>query len=402
MRQPADEIDAELWALTTDAGQALLAEVSAVAAPGPAELMRWRAKADAGRVHAALRVVEGRRRGASKFTRAARMWLDPVGAEQATSEIVARHKAARFAGRSVVVDLCAGTGGDALAIAAVGANVLAVDRDPGMNRRIVWNANVYEFPDRVLAVRASAESFVRPSGAWVHIDPDRRAEGGKRAKDLATYVPGLAFLDALIAAAPGGAIKLGPASDFDLQFGAADVEIELISLGGECKEATLWFGASAACCRRATSLPSGANWTDRDGDSTTRVPVDPSGGWIYDPDPALIRAGLLNSFAAAHGLARFAPGVDYLCGSEYQDSPFLAAFSVEAVLPLDLKRLRRELTMRGVGPLEIKTRGVSLRPEDVRARLRLTGGRPATLLLAGGSESPRAVIATRASSHRST
>ena len=42
-------------------------------------------------------------------------------------------------------------------------------------------------------------------------------------------------------------------------------EIELISLRGECKEATVWFGELASCRRRATRLPEGVTWTDRDG-----------------------------------------------------------------------------------------------------------------------------------------
>lgn len=64
--------------------------------------------------------------------------------------------------------------------------------------------------------------------------------------------------------------------------------------------------------------------------------VSTLGRWIYDPDPALIRAGLLDSFAVAHGLGRCAAGVDYLTSDERADSPFLAAFWVMGLFPLDL------------------------------------------------------------------
>ena len=63
----------------------------------------------------------------------------------------------------------------------------------------------------------------------------------------------------------GGAIKLSPASDFAQHFAGPNVEIELISLRGECKEATVWFGELASCRRRATRLPEDVTWTDRDG-----------------------------------------------------------------------------------------------------------------------------------------
>ena len=391
------DTEAEAWVLMTSEGLGLLAAVSSVNVPRPVDLVRWRKLATAGRVSAALRLAVGRRRGAGKFARAGLMWFEPTGLEQATAEPVARHKAARFAGGTgTVVDLCCGIGGDTLALAA-GANVLAVDADHGMARRALWNARIYGVDRGVVAVRARAESFPIPSGSWVHIDPDRRARG-PRARDLDGYQPGLKFLRSLASRTPGGAIKLGPASDFADHFGDGRFEVEVVSLGGECKEATVWFGEPVTCRRRATRLPDGATWTDRDGNLEGYSAFGPVLGWVFDPDPALIRAGLLDSFAIAHGLTRFAPGVDYLTGPDRVPSPFLAAFEVVAVLPLDLKRLRHEVVTRGLGPLEVKTRGVDLRPEVVRSTLKSPGGEPAVVLLAGGDGPARAILARRASS----
>ena len=65
-----------------------------------------------------------------------------------------------------------------------------------------------------------------------------------------------------------------------------------------------------------------------------------------------------------------AAGVDYLTSVARVDSPFLTAFEVLDVFPLDEKTLRRVVLERGLGPLEIKTRGLDVRPEALRARLR--------------------------------
>src|SRR5262245_44248813 len=75
--------------------------------------------------------------------------------------------------------------------------------------------------------------------------------------------------------------QLGPASDFGRHFGGEGFEVEVVSLAGECKEATVWFGAAATCRRRASRLPGGATWTDRDGDAGARAPVVPAGGWVF-------------------------------------------------------------------------------------------------------------------------
>ncbi len=392
-------VEVEASVLTTDAGRVLLAEVSGVARPGPSDLARWRKSAPAEWVSAALRLVEGRRKGAAKFTRADRMWFDPVGVEQATAEAVARHKALRFADGEggLVVDLCSGIGGDTLALASAN-RVIAVDLDAGMGRRTLWNAGVYDVAGRVMAVQSRAESFPIPSGARVHVDPDRRAGGRPRAKGLADYAPGLDFLRKLTTTTRGGALKLGPASDFEAHFGGPGFEVEVVSLGGECKEATAWFGdlASPEVRRRATCLPGGTTWTNVDGGMGETHATGPLGPWVFDPDPALVRSGLLDGFANRHSLKRISAGVDLLTGPSLVKSPFLAAFEVVEALPLDLKALRREVALRGLGPLEIKTRGLETTPEAYRARLRPEGPNPATLLLIAGNPGPsRAILARR-------
>jgi hypothetical protein len=392
------EIPAEIehTVLTTELGLALLDQVMRIARPEPRDLERWRKLASPEMVSAAMRLAEGRRRGAAKFSRADRMWFEPIALEQATSEAVARHKARRFAGGDAI-DFCCGIGGDAIAIALLAMRVMAVDRDLGMVRRATWNADVYDVGDRVFGVRCRAESLAIPRDAFVHIDPDRRAGGGKRSKAIAGYAPGLDWLLALPSRCRGGAIKLGPASDFEEHFGGPAWEIELVSLGGECKEATAWFGDLSRCRRRATVLPDGATWTDRESGGTARF--EELGPWLFDPDPALIRSGLVDGFAAAHDLARFAAGIDLLTGPSPIESPFLATFAVEDVLPLDLKHLRRTVRERGLGPLEIKVRGLDLLPERVRRQLAPNGPNPATIILVGGTDRGRAIVARRITSN---
>jgi len=207
--------------------------------------------------------------------------------------------------------------------------------------------------------------------------------------------------ESIVRSVPAGAIKLSPAADFARHFPGPGFELELISLRGECKEATVWFGELASCRRRATRLPEGVTWTDRDARAGSGDPRPaPAGGssllsWIYDPDPSLIRAGLLDGFARAHGLRRIADGVDYLTAADLIETPFLAAFAVRDVSSLDLKHMRRMIERHRVGTLEIKVRGVDVAPEALRARLKPRGDEPATLLIVGGEGPARAVLAQR-------
>jgi hypothetical protein len=393
MRAPTDA-EIEFTLLTSDTGRSLLASVQCVASPTPADVARWRKTASIEAVNAAIRLASARRRGAGKFHQAASMWLDPVGLEQATAEVVARHKAKRFSGAQVV-DLCAGIGGDALAIAGSADSVLAVDLDQGMCRRLRWNAEVHGVRDRLFAVRADVTSFPIPANSLVHIDPDRRVDRTRPARAVEYYVPNTRFLRSLVASQPGGAIKLGPASDFASHFDLPGHEIEIISLKGECKEATIWFGRLATCRRRATVLPEAQSWTDDSTAESTCAPIDSPGAWVFDPDPALSRSGLVDSFAVAHGLARLAPGIDYLTGPDPIESPFLSRFQVLDSLPLDRKRLRRIVAEHELGPLEIKVRGIAILPEVLRDELRPQGSIPVTLLIYRDENSARVVVARR-------
>ncbi len=396
-----EPLEAEYVVLSHAPNWRLLIETARTTNPLPADFRRWRKQFNADYVAAAVRLAEARRRGAAKFKRAGSMWLDRVGVEQATAEEVTRHKADRFPPGSIVVDLCSGVGGDALAIAERAEGVIAVDRDPGMSRRLAWNASVYMVGKKMLPVVGRAERFPVPTGALVHIDPDRRARPGKpRALHLGDYVPGPENLRAITSKAPGGAIKLGPASDFEAfasGISGADVEVEVISLHGECKEATLWFGSLAGVDSRATMLPGKHTWTgprsvvqsDRCRSEVLR--------WVLEPDPALVRAGLLDHFAASHDLVFLDPMIDWLTSSTRVDSPFLEAFEVEEVVPLEKKRIRRALASRDFRVGEIKTRGLGpeWRPEVIRKSLEGGGKRLGVLLLLGGSSTGRAVVARR-------
>lgn len=127
-----DQALGELEVLVSPIGQELLdrlarLEVTSETELGVGALLRREYSAEL--VTAALGQHELRRRAQAKFTRAERMYFTRAGLEQATSEVIARHRATRFDGVLRMADLCCGIGGDLIALADR-REVLAVDRDP--------------------------------------------------------------------------------------------------------------------------------------------------------------------------------------------------------------------------------------------------------------------------------
>lgn len=339
-------------------------------------------------VRAALTLKDLRRRAAAKFARAAEMWFDRQGLEQATAEVVARYKAQRFSGD--VWDLCCGIGSDARALAEHGA-VTAVDLNPATCLRALWNAELAGVGDRV-AMECRDVSEINVAGRLVHIDPDRRPNAFGRALRIEDYVPGLEALQTLTTQARGGAIKLSPACNFGGKFPQA--EVELISLNGECKEATIWFGELVGTAPfRATALPSGESLSGHPLD--TLAERSTLGTWIFDPDPSIVRAGLVDLLAETLGLRRLDDAEEYLTGDRYVSSAFVQAFEVVEALPNQEREIRHALRRSNFGPLEIKCRHIPIAAEELRRRLPRGGEQPGVLLFVREQGKARAVLARR-------
>lgn len=348
-----------------------------------------RSKFDDHIVRAALIMGDLRQRAQVKYSRADQMWFDQVGLEQATSEVVAEYKARRFSGE--IVDICSGIGGDSIALGNRGS-VVSIDRVAARSLCLEWNTAANGVSDRVSA-RVAEATVSDAQGRVVHIDPDRRAGARGRSLRIEDLQPGPVFLDEITRVATGGAIKLSPASNFR---GWADRhEVELISWRGECREAVVWFGdLRSELSNRATIVPSGETIA---GDlSYDMAEVSEPLGYVFDPDPALVRSGLLDQFALQHDLRRLDVEEEYLTSDHVPESGFLSgAFSVEAVLPHDAKALRRHVREHGVGRAEIKSRRIVTDVEKLRRSLRLKGDLACTILSARVGGRARFIVGSR-------
>ena len=339
-------------------------------------------------VRAAMTLHELRKKGATKFSRASEMWFDRQGLEQSTSEVVARHKAGRFDGQ--VWDYCCGIGADAIAMAEH-CDVLAIDRSEKACLQANWNSEVYDVHARLQTVFTDVEALTARNGL-VHVDPDRRAGKRGRALRVEDGVPGLPFLVRLIAEFAGGAIKLSPASNFAGKF--LESEIELISVAGECKEATVWFGSLADEGQwRATVLPVGATLVGHP--LAVIAEVGELGRYLYDPDPAVVRAGLIDVLAEQSQMRRLDDAEEYLTSDELVESPFVRALEVVAELPNNDREIRRYFREADFGQLEIKCRHIPIQAEAVRRKLSLNGQQPGVLVFARILGKARAVVCRR-------
>jgi SAM-dependent methyltransferase len=317
-----------------------------------------------------------RERAAAKFgALAASMLFTPEGLEQATRLSVATHRAARLTAydASTVIDLGCGIGGDLVAFARAGHTGAGVDHDPVRVAVATANLAALDLPGAV-GVADALEVDVAPFDV-AFADPARRTGRG-RTFSLEAWTPPWSFAETLLER--DACVKTAPGIPHDVV--PAGVEAEWVSDHGEVKEAALWGGRLATVARRATVIRDGglATLTEEDDPGADVVPL---GRYLYEPDGAVIRAGLVTAVAAGVQGGLLDRHIAYVTADSSFRTPFARSYEVLETLPHREKPLRAALHERGIGRLTIKKRGVDVVPDQLRKRLALTGDNEATIVL---------------------
>ena len=273
-----------------------------------------------------------------------------------------------------MLDLGCGIGGDLVAFARAGLTAAGVDRDP---LRVAVAAANLDALGLGGAVQVAEATELDLSGfGLVFADPARRTDRG-RVFDVDAYSPRGPSWSRF---SPGRRASRSPRAS-RTTWSPSGVEAEWVSDEGDVKEAALWSAHLATARRRATVIrPAGlASLTDEDdpGDRSVR----PVGRCLYEPDGAVVRAGLVTAVAAGVEGGLVDEHIAYVTSDQAYSTPFARSFEVLETLPYKEKPLRAALRERGIGRLTIKKRGVDVVPEELRKRLALKGEQEATLVL---------------------
>ncbi|MCY7401097.1 MAG: methyltransferase domain-containing protein [Nocardioides sp.] len=379
------DIETLAW-LRTDAGRRLLDATAHAWADHNGNPVRVatavrRLEPDAERSAAATTQVRLRVRAVAKFGEAApHLFFTTDALEQATRQRVAAHRAARLAAAipgGSVIDLGCGIGGDLIAFARAGLIAAGIDLDPVRVEMARANLDALGLAG---AVQVGDATAIDPSGFdAAFADPARRGGRG-RIFDVDGWTPPWPWVLELLNGR--SVVKLAPGLPHDLV--PEGVEAEWVSDSGDVKEAVLWSRGLATTDRRATVIGDGglACLTSEDDPySVAERPVREVGGFLYEPDGAVIRAGLVTAVAAGVGGGLVDPHIAYVTSDESFRTPFARSYRVLEHLPYREKPLKAALRERGIGRLTIKKRGVQIVPEELRKRLSLRGDEEATLVL---------------------
>ena len=344
----------------------------------------------------ALEIAILRGEAARKFPFADRLFTTRDALEQASVWEVSTYRAERFQKFDTIIDLGCSIGSDTLAFSdhapAVGIDIdplrLAMARE---NFRKIRPSAQASFVQADL--RVPIPIWTVPTACALFFDPARRLEH-RRLHSVHDYTPPLSIIDDWRPRYPSLGVKVSPGVNLaELQ--GYDAEVEFISHKGSLKEAVLWFGPLKRCSRRAAILP-GLHSLESDLPEDVlrnrKLPLSQPLAYLYEPDPAVLRAGLVYDLGERINANQLDPDIAYLVSDQKVVTPFARAWMVEDWIPFGIKKLRAYLREREVGRVIVKKRGSPLQPEELIQKLKLKGSEERVVFLTHLQGRPIVVI----------
>lgn len=321
---------------------------------------------------------------------ASHMLFTRDGLAQATRIPVAAHHAARMrqAGVTSIADLGCGVGADALAFAGTDVQVRAVEIDEVTSAIAAFNMR--EFPAaEVVHGAAEDQDLAGFDALWC--DPARRSGShrdgqARRLSDPESFSPSLSWVVEKAAEVRAAGVKMGPALDHGLV--PDGWEAQWVSHNGDVVEVGLYAGDACQRAGRSALLMGDEPGTLTVHESEVPEEDEPGigelGEYLFEPNGALVRAGLVTALCDPLGVRRISPKIAYLTGDGLVTGIAQRAVSqyrIVDVLPAGIKALRQALKARNIGKVIIKKRGMDIVPEKVRRQLKLTQGSESATLV---------------------
>ncbi len=316
-----------------------------------------------------------------------------------------------------VADLTGGLGVDSWAFSKISSEVLYAEMNPalaaaarhnfaalGCDNITVLNAAVT--PDGLAATEGSAASWdiIRDFAPdIIYLDPARRSATGSKVFKLEDCHPDILQLkDTLLTLAKTLIVKLSPMADIDMvlrQMGPRCKRLDVISVGGECKEILLTLdrnhdGECLICadCGQpntfsffrseeeaavpilaqapavATAQKTAA--TAEQGEIPGENPL--SGQILLEPDKALMKAAPFKFLSSRFNLTKLAPSTHYYisarqCVEAELPAGLFKQFRILQTAPLDKKSMK-SIAQQYPGA-EVTARNIPLSTDDLRKRL---------------------------------
>ncbi len=346
-------------------------------------------------------------KGLKKFPRAAKMHYTDESIAQSSSLDVAKYRTWKvFSKLGKIhhsIDLCGGIGGDAIA-AGLRWKVTVVEKNLEVFDMLEHNLTVYNVQSNVMCILGDVNDLLKQpefqelikQANYIFFDPSRRFEGIRTVK-IEDYIPPLSLIEQILPLNQNFVVKIAPG--FEIPQIPYKCDIEVVSLKGEVKEIMLWFGELMENSNKqsviATKLPE--KLTLKKGISKYNKSlsdlVSNLGKYLYEPDPAAIKAHVINELGKMFGLNTLHPQVAYLTGDKYVGTPWLRCYQVLDSCPVDIPQIKDILKKHEIHRIDCKARGLTLDLHEIQKELKSKGKNIGLVIFTWVNNQKTAIIA---------
>ncbi len=289
------------------------------------------------------------------------------GVEQSSSSEVAEYHASIFNNISSMADLCCGNGIDLVNIAQNKEKVYAVDLSNNALMCSRYNSGINKL-DNIEFLNMKAEDFDKIVEG-VFLDPDRRPEERRviQGEDIS---PNFEEIIKIIKKYQNVVVKLSPVFDYQSAEVPFNHTWEFISEDKIMKEILLCTGEFAThnVSKKVVLLPEAIFLENQETVNVTAIKK-----YIYDPDPAIIRSGLVQDLAHELKLSLINKHLSILTSEVILKSKFIRGYEVIDSFHYNKKSLQKYVKENEIGKLVIKVRGFPERPNQILQKLKLSG-----------------------------
>lgn len=301
------------------------------------------------------------------------------GLEQASGERAAAYKSTLMHGRHLF-DMTGGLGIDTIFLANRFARSWYSERDPKL--AAVMSYNLAKCGIKSVEVHHGEsirylESFPDNSFDWIMVDPDRR-EKQHRTITLQEASPDVvAIQELLLRKSHNICIKASPVLETSAlkTLLPALHSILVVSVDHRCRELLLLLNRDTAAEHpvtiKAVVLTSPDGLFEITGETGAERTVTTVQEYLFEPDPAIIKARLSATLALQFGCSFINESVDYLTGS--QDLPSFPGrrFRVNDSFRYKEKKIRNEIRNRNIRGASIQRRDFPADVATMRKKLQL-------------------------------
>ena len=322
--------------------------------------------------------------------------------EQCSSEATARYKATMMhqltmcnapfhpavnssSSNSTFLDLTGGFGVDTAFLSDLFGTTVYVERQPELCA--IAQSNFATLGKAITTVCGDATDCLhqlQQHVALIFLDPARRDNHGDRTYSIADCTPNvLPLLPELLQKADHLLLKLSPM--LDGRKAGADVgpqhveQVHIVAVHGECKELLLLLSAQGSQAPRIICANDDIReefaLTADDCPTNLINPINPNGHaplFLYEPNAALMKAGLFAQLALRYGIEALSPNSHLFASSHRVDD-----FPGRSFLLTDVSTMNKQELRSKVLPLKqanITVRNFPLSVAELRKRLKLREG----------------------------